>query len=288
MASGQKKKRDIEPIMAISMVVFLLASVAVLAVFVNDNYISGSDGDVVQPGSTVTVEYVGSLYGYYDEDGALIFDTNVKAYSENYPIKGDFSKTTFSGYKVVPGSGGALTMFENALIGHSVGDTVKVLIPSADGYPSKSITRDDQFSVPTVQYMSQAQFSSLYDFTVSAEAQVEFKTIYGWDATAVYSSDRGGVSIINKPVKGETYQLASNDLNDYGTANLTVDTMDDEIVCTIRVEGVDSEPYKMVWVNLGLDEKFYIQSNSGSVLTITTDPSAGEDLYFVIKIKSIA
>ncbi|MEA4977724.1 MAG: FKBP-type peptidyl-prolyl cis-trans isomerase [Methanomassiliicoccaceae archaeon] len=287
MAPGQKKKRDIEPIMAISMVVFLLASVAVLAVFVNDNYISGSDSDTVQPGSTVTVDYAGSLYAYYNEDGALIFDTNVKAYSENYPIKGDFSKTTFSDYTVIPGSGGALTMFENALIGHKVGDTVKVLIPSADGYASKSITRDDQFSVPTVQYMSQTQFSSLYDFTVSAGAQVEFKTIYGWDATAVYSSDRGGVSIINKPVKGETYQLASNDLNDYGTANLTVDTMGDEIVCTIGVEGIDSDPYKMVWVNLE-SEKFYVQSNSGSVLTITTDPSAGEDLYFVIKIKSIA
>lgn len=273
--------------MAISMVVFLLASVAVLAVFVNDNYISGSDSDTVQPGSTVTVDYAGSLYAYYNEDGALIFDTNVKAYSENYPIKGDFSKTTFSDYTVIPGSGGALTMFENALIGHKVGDTVKVLIPSADGYASKSITRDDQFSVPTVQYMSQTQFSSLYDITVSTGVQVEFTTIYGWDATAVYSVDKGAVSIINKPVQGETYQLGSNDLNDYGTANLTVDTMGDEIVCTIGVEGIDSDPYKMVWVNLE-SEKFYVQSNSGSVLTITTDPSAGEDLYFVIKIKSIA
>lgn len=287
MASGQKKKRDIEPIMAISMVVFLLASVAVLAVFVNDNYISGSDSETVQPGSAVTVDYTGSLYAYYNEDGALIFDTNVEAHSENYPVKGDFSKTTFSDYTVIPGSGGSLAMFENALIGHKVGDTVKVLIPSADGYASKSVTRGDQFSVPTVQYMSGAMFSSLYDITVTEGVQVDFTTIYGWNATAVYSVDKGAVSIINEPVLGNSYELGSNALNDYGTANLTVDAIGDEIVCTIGIEGVGSDPYKMVWVDLG-SEKFYVQSNSGSVLTITTDPSAGEDLYFVIKIKSIA
>lgn len=55
-------KRDIEPITAISVVVFLLAAAAVLGVFVNDNYISGSDDATVEPGSTVTVDYTGSLY----------------------------------------------------------------------------------------------------------------------------------------------------------------------------------------------------------------------------------
>lgn len=287
MSSEQKMKRDIEPITAISVVVFLLAAAAVLGVFVNDNYISGSDDATVEPGSTVTVDYTGSLYDYYDEEGALIFDTNVKSHSENYPIKGDFSKTMFSAYTVTPGSDGALSMFENALIGHKVGDTVRVTIPSESGYASKSTTRDAQFTVAAVQYMSQDMFSSLYDFTVETGTTEEFTTIYGWEATATYSVDRNAVGIINRPVSGETYELASNELNDYGTAKLTVTTVGDNIVSDIVVEGIDGNPYKMVWVDLG-SEKFYVQSDDGPVLTITSDPSAGETLYFVIKISSVA
>lgn len=287
MSSEQKMKREIEPIMAISAVIFLLAAVAVIGVFVNDNYISGSDKATVEPGSTVTVDYTGSLYAYYDEEGALIFDTNVKSHSENYPIKGDFSKTTFSAYTVTPGSGGALSMFENALIGHKVGDTVKVTIPSESGYASKSTTRAEQFTVAAVQYMSQDMFTDLYDLTVESGTIVEFTTIYGWEATAVYSDDRNAVSITNRPVSGETYELASNELNDYGTAKLNVTAVGENIVCDIVIEGIDGQPYKMVWVDLG-SEKFYVQSDDGSVFTITTDPSAGETLYFVIKIKSIS
>jgi FKBP-type peptidyl-prolyl cis-trans isomerase 2 len=287
MSSEQKTKREIEPIMAISAVIFLLAAVAVIGVFVNDNYISGSDKATVEPGSTVTVDYTGSLYAYYDEEGALIFDTNVKSHSENYPIKGDFSKTTFSAYTVTPGSGGALSMFENALIGHKVGDTVKVTIPSESGYASKSTTRAEQFTVAAVQYMSQDMFTDLYDLTVESGTIVEFTTIYGWEATAVYSDDRNAVSITNRPVSGETYELASNELNDYGTAKLNVTAVGENIVCDIVIEGIDGQPYKMVWVDLG-SEKFYVQSDDGSVFTITTDPSAGETLYFVIKIKSIS
>lgn len=287
MSSEQKTKREIEPIMAISAVIFLLAAVAVIGVFVNDNYISGSDKATVEPGSTVTVDYTGSLYAYYDEEGALIFDTNVKSHSENYPIKGDFSKTTFSAYTVTPGSGGALSMFENALIGHKVGDTVKVTIPSESGYASKSTTRAEQFTVAAVQYMSQDMFTDLYDLTVESGTIVEFTTIYGWEATAVYSDDRNAVSITNRPVSGETYELASNELNDYGTAKLNVTAVGENIVCDIVIEGIDGQPYKTVWVDLG-SEKFYVQSDDGSVFTITTDPSAGETLYFVIKIKSIS
>ncbi len=287
MSSEQKMKREIEPIMAISAVIFLLAAVAVIGVFVNDNYISGSDKATVEPGSTVTVDYTGSLYAYYDEEGALIFDTNVKSHSENYPIKGDFSKTTFSAYTVTPGSGGALSMFENALIGHKVGDTVKVTIPSESGYASKSTTRGEQFTVAAVQYMSQDMFTDLYDLTVESGTIVEFTTIYGWEATAVYSDDRNAVSITNRPVSGETYELASNELNDYGTAKLNVTAVGENIVCDIVIEGIDGQPYKTVWVDLG-SEKFYVQSDDGSVFTITTDPSAGETLYFVIKIKSIS
>ncbi|MGE0015191.1 MAG: FKBP-type peptidyl-prolyl cis-trans isomerase [Candidatus Methanomethylophilaceae archaeon] len=287
MSSGQKMKRDIEPITAICVVVFLLAAAAVIGVFVNDNYISGSDKATVEPGSTVTVDYTGSIYTYYDEEGALIFDTNVKSHSEDYPIKGDFSKTTFSAYTVIPGSGGALSMFENALIGHKVGDTVKVTIPSESGYASKSTTRSGQFTVPTVQYMPQDMFSSLYDLTVEPGTTREFTTIYGWEATAVYSDDWNAVSIINRPECDGTYELASNELNDYGAAKLKVTDVGENIVCNIIVEGIGGNSYKMVWVDLGY-EKFYVQSDEGSVLTITSDPSAGETLYFVIKIKSIS
>lgn len=65
MARDSAKKRDIEPIFAISMVVFLIASVAVIGVFIDDRYVSGPNREVpvITAGSVVEVDYTGSLYG---------------------------------------------------------------------------------------------------------------------------------------------------------------------------------------------------------------------------------
>ena len=182
MAAGKKQKRDIEPIMAISVVVFLLAAVAVLSVFVYDNYVSADEEAVIGPGSKVTVDYTGSLYNFYYEDEALIFDTSVKDHAENeeYKTIGGFSRTSFSPLSVTPGSGGALTLFENAIIGHKIGDKIEVEIPRGEGYKSKNKSISNTFTVGLVQYFDVNDFEKMYDLKiVNGVASIEFETIYG-------------------------------------------------------------------------------------------------------------
>ncbi len=287
MATERKKKRDIEPIMAIGVVVLLLASVAILSVFVYDNYIFADEEDTVVPGSTVKVDYVGSLFEYYDEDGALIFDTSIKdiAESEDYSKIGGFSRTTFSQLSVVPGSGGALKLFENALIGYKVGDEVRVEIPYGEGYISKNKTISNEFTIGYTQYFNSTVFEEMYDLKiVNGVTSTEFDTIYGWKATAIYDTTKEMVKVTNNPDDGD-YELKSNELNtDGANAKLTVHNNGTELVCTLSV--VDAVDEYMVWVDLGY-RSFYIYDDDGINLMISNDPPSEGMIYFVITIKSI-
>ena len=290
MATGMKKKRDIEPIMAISFVVFLLASVAVLSVFVYDNYIFAEEEDVIVPGSKVEVDYTGSLFDYYDEVGALIFDTNVKSHAENddYVKVGNFNKTSFSKFTVTPGSGKALILFENALIGHKVGDTVKVKVPFGEGYISKNTTISNTFSVQHIQHFDVKTFEDMYDLKiVNGVPPVEFETIYGWEAKASYDTTLNMVKVDNNNPTGASYILKSNELNheDGPNIGMTVDSTDPtKILCTLSVIG--TAPGYMLWVDIGY-ESFYVYGEVGSELKISNDPAAEGDIYFFITVRSI-
>lgn len=79
-----------------------------------ENLIKG-DGDVVQPGDTVIVQYTGVLY-----DGGTVFDSS---WESGTPAQ-------FSTTGVVPG-------FQKALEGQTVGSQVVAVIPAADGYGDK-------------------------------------------------------------------------------------------------------------------------------------------------------
>ncbi len=287
MAVDRKKKRDIEPIMAIGVVVLLLASVAILSVFVYDNYIFADEEATVVPGSTVKVDYVGSLFEYYDEDGALIFDTSIKDIAENedHSKIGGFSRTTFSQLSVVPGSGKALTLFENALIGHKVGDEVRVEVPYGEGYISKDRTISNEFTIGYTQYFDVKVFEDMYDLKiVNGVPSVEFDTIYGWKAMAVYDTTKDKVKVTNNPENGD-YELISNELNTNGAnVKLTVLNNGTELVCTLSV--VDAVEGYMVWVDLG-HKSFYIYGDDGTELKISNDPPSEGKIYFVITIKSI-
>ena len=122
MVRDSGKKRDIEPIFAISVVVFLVASVAVIGVFIEDRYIRDAYGELpeITAGSVVEVDYTGSLYNYYDRDGSLIFDTSVKQNSIDYPTIAGYNKTSYSTFKVTPEAGRTGT-FEKGIDRQKVG-----------------------------------------------------------------------------------------------------------------------------------------------------------------------
>ena len=66
--AGEKaiRKKEREPIATVCLVVLLIASVAVLGVFINDNYIS-KNKETVEYGDSIELNYTGSLYASSDE-----------------------------------------------------------------------------------------------------------------------------------------------------------------------------------------------------------------------------
>lgn len=290
MARDSAKKRDIEPIFAISMVVFLIASVAVIGVFIDDRYVSGPNREVpvITAGSVVEVDYTGSLYGFYDEDGSLIFDTSVKQNSVDYPTIADYKRTSFSTFKVTPGSGGALEDFEKKLIGKKVGDTVRVTVEPADGYPAENKDVVKAAEIPVLQTMTKEEFGNLYDETLPAMGTVTITTVYGWKASVSVDTISDTVKIEHKPEAGESYDLKNNEKNEYGKATAEVTGIDSGKISYklgVRDEVASGDGFKMIWFDLG-NTKFYAFGDDGTVLKTTENPAAGAELYFVIKVIS--
>ena len=284
------KQRDIEPITAISVVIFLLAAVAVGSLSVYNNYFADDDGSVIGPGSEVSVDYTGSLFDYFDKDGALIFDTNVEAHTgDGYHIIGGFNKTTFKELTFVQGDGKVLKGFENAVLGKKVGETVRVMIPAnSDAYQSENRLMHNALTVSKVTYMEMEEFENIYEDVKVIEGadKVSFTTVYGWDATAAYDSVKKMVKIDNLAEEG-FYKLSSDE-DQSGKVMLEVlDTSGDEIICSMFVEPEDSEKGYMLWVDLGY-ESFYVFGEEEENLKVTSNPAYEDDIYFVITIKSIS
>ena len=289
MALFNKRKRDVEPIVAISVVVLLLASGAVVSASFLSGYTDDDDLSVA-PGRTVNVYYTGSLYGWYDDEGAIIFDTNVKEHAENddYVKIGGFSKSSYTKLSFVQGKGTVLSLFEEGVSGHKPGDVVRFKIPLGEGYKSESTERDDSFEMPRVEYMTTTDFRAFYDDYVVKEgsAPVTIKTVYGWDATAYYDSTVGMIKIIHTPEKDEKYDMVSNEKNVGGSVSLSVTAVGDTITCEYVVN-VDSgvEDY-MFWVKTHND-RFYIHGVESDKILTTVNPAAEEDIYFVVTIISV-
>lgn len=283
-----------EPIIAISVVIFLVASGAVVSMSIFGSYADEGDNLSVAPGRTVSVYYTGSLYGYYDEDGALIFDTNVREHAENdeYSKIGGLSKTSFVKLSFVQGKGEMLALFEEGLAGHKAGDVVKIKIDLGEGYPSKSIDRANSFEIPKEQHMTVKDFEAIYDdYVVEGAGPITIKTLYGWDALAFYDSAKKGITLIHMPTVGDEYELESNEKNTQGSVGLKVESIDtidgEEILKCKYTVNVDGDGDYMLWVKTH-SEEFYIHDVSGDKIIITDSPAAEGDIYFVVTIASVS
>ena len=296
MARSGKQRRDIEPITAISVVIFILAAVSVSSLSVYNNYFAEDEGAVVIPGSDVSVEYTGSLYEYFDDEGALIFDTNIKAHTtEDYDLVGGFNKKTFKPLPFVQGEGKVLKGFENAVLGKKVGDTIRVTITeNSDIYKSENKQIPSTLSFDKITYMDADSFNILYKDVnvVEGAGKVTFDTVYGWEATAIYDSNIEKVMIDNLAVKTTTYGLLSNEgqLGDVKlkVTDIVAGTHGDEIKCTMSVEPEPEHEDYMLWVDLGYENFYVFGDGDLGKLKITSNPALEGDIYFVITIKSIS
>ncbi len=293
---GIKKKRD--PIFSVCFVVFVVACVGVLGVYVDEHYLQ-SDETKVAYGDKVTVDYVGSFYAYNGESNAVVFDTSIASVGKNDDISkaNSFSKSSYSTFSVTVGSKGALEMFENALVGHKVGDTVKVMIPAGQGYiaPAGSVYSDvsTTFTVPAVQEMTKTQFTEVYgsDITLTAGTSVQITTAYGWTGLATLVSSTNMVVIQNMPTSGETYQYIENDDSKYGKVSYKVNSISaDDISVTISFSDTkDVGNGEIAMIELNVDgQKVYVTGvGNGTYSYKTCQETYNIDLYFEITIKTI-
>lgn len=289
---GIKKKRD--PIFSVCFVVFVVACVGVVGVFVDEHYIQQDDTKVAY-GDKVEVNYIGSYYAYYDEQGAVVFDTSLSSIGndDKYLKAYDFSKSSYDTFDVTVGSGKALKMFEDSLIGHKVGDKIQVMIPAGQGYlapAGTSVTESTNITVDLVQTMTKAQFDDIYeDVKLVAGQSATITSAYGWPATAYYDVTDNKVVITNMPQANQTYDYIGNEDSEFGKVSYQVTAVGDSISAKISFTDTVSvaDGIQMLQVNVD-GTPVYITAVSGDTYTYKTcEEKCNIDLYFEIEIVSI-
>lgn len=293
---GIKKKRD--PIFSVCFVVFVVACVGVLGVYVDEHYIQSDDTKVAY-GDTVEVNYTGSYYGYYTEDGSVVFDTSLSGVDDNdgYVKSNEYSSSSFKPIDVTVGDGDYLAAFENALIGHKVGDKIELEIPVGDGYvaPGDSMHNgvSTTLSVPATQTMTKEAFDDMYpDVDLKAGSAIAFTSAYGWQASAIYDVTDNSVIITNMPSTGVKYDYIGNEDSAFGDVFYTVNGFDSagnyEVVISFENTIAAGDGIQMLQAIDGDGNTVYVTDVDGSTFSYKTCAErCNVTLYFVIEIVSI-
>ena len=305
MADNEVKvKKERDPIMVVCFVVFLIASLSVVGASVY-NDVRG-DNTTIVVGDTVSVDYVGSFYNFYDGTNHVVFDTSrwSVADNDNVPKSNSFTLKAENQYKPLSfkvGGTDVLKMFGDSVVGHKVGDTIHVMIPSGQGYNGPdtltTIQSSTSYSVPLIETITASQFASLYGFTLTGTVNLE-KSAYGWPALASVNTSNSTVTMTYSPTAGQEYAVVDDD---FGKLTYKVTSVSSTISFTQQVSNFtvvsqsgNVKNIQMIEVDLGT-EKYFITSvtdtnNDGvseSFTYKTVGETVNEDLYFVIEIKSI-
>ena len=300
-----KVRKERDPIMVVCFVVFLVASLSVIGASVYNNYIRADDTIAVN-GDTVSVNYVGTYYDYFNDVNYVVFDTSNWSVTnnDNVPKSNDFvakEKAQHSPLSFTVGGNQVLSMFGNSVIGHKVGDKIRVMIPAGDGYNSAStdkvVAASETKTVRSFERIPMSQFEHLYGYELRGNVEIE-KSVYGWPASAAFNSLDNTVTINYHPVNGQTYVMVDNDFGKVSAAvtSIGVNIEYRYVVTDFTVVGTEgaNKSIQMIMVDLGAT-KFYISSvvdadNNGiadSFVTRTESERYNQDLYFEIEIVSI-
>jgi hypothetical protein len=219
-----KVKKDRDPIMKVCFVVFILAVCAVIGAGVYDKYLV-KDDSLVNNGSTVTVNYVGTFYSYYGEENSVVFDTTYSSIGndDNIEKSNDYSKTSYAVLEFTVGDDDVLAAFQNAIVGHKVGDTVWVTVIVGEGYvaPDTTGTVDcsNAITVARSETMTVTEFEAIYEDLDGTGSNMSFTSVYGWSATSSYDVSTGMVTVYYSPEAGSSYV---NYEGSYGKVTLDV------------------------------------------------------------------
>ncbi|MDY0294071.1 MAG: FKBP-type peptidyl-prolyl cis-trans isomerase [Candidatus Methanomethylophilaceae archaeon] len=308
-------KRDRDPIIMACLVVLLIASAAVLAVWVNNEYLSAGPSAAV--GDTVEVEYTGSLYAPFGGEYAAVFDTSFWSVaddgsvlkSNSFTLK---SESSYAPLSFVLGEGSYLTGFQNAIIGMKAGETRDIVINAGDGYESAltnyyTYSADHVRTVLLSETMAKSAFESLYGVTI-ASVLTDLTSPYGWPASAALDSTSNTVVVSYHAEAGATYVMAesglgkvSSEVTSISSSAISYTMSVDEYVPltsvtsgfteiqmlevtdggrTVYIDGVTLQNGKVVSYQV---KDVYTSSSS-----TTSAELYGETLYFRITLKSVS
>lgn len=305
------KRKEREPIALVCLVVLLIACAGVLSAYAYDNYIADNTKNVGY-GDKVVIDYTGSLYGYYDAATdtmvPIIFDTTLKSVhdNENNLFIAGFSKTSFSSTTITLGEGKFLKAFENAIIGHKVGDTVLVKIAAADAYPATNSNIFDDGTNLTFKNgftITLENYKTLFDTTdTPKEGSADLTDKNGLPATVTY--DGSQIMVKYTLEEGKEYNLVDNQVGKVTLVPTSV--TGSEIKYTLKIENTKAVADSKVSTIDGSKEvqeiemlSFDLFGNSYNIVgydstigfiynsaSTSTDAIHNMDLYFVIKIIS--
>ncbi|MBO5519498.1 MAG: hypothetical protein J5945_05100 [Candidatus Methanomethylophilus sp.] len=310
--AGEKpiRKKEREPIAAVCFVVLLIACVAVLGVFINDNYIN-KNKETIEYGDSIELNYTGSLYAYYNDKSSytpVIFDTSVESVGKdtNNTFLASFSKDKYatSTIKVdsaTSGSGDFLKAFEDACIGHKVGDTFSFKIDKADAYKTGKACDTDTVTdkvIANSKLISISQYNKLFDNTdTSVDGTKNLTDVSGLPAT-VTGVAGNMVSVKYTMTPGQDYTVYEK----AGIGKVTLNASavaDDKITYTLtfvekkdladqKAYGTEIQAIEMISMNL-FGQYYNIVGYDGTNIAYnsassTNDAISDMDLYFVVTI----
>lgn len=293
MTGENTAKKDRDPIFTVCLAIFLVAAVIALGSFVVKEYFPSGDA-TASTGDTVTVDYVGTYYAAYDEEYAVVFDTNISSIGNDDDIQKSNDWTEKSSYKGLTFKIGSKTMlegFENAVIGHKVGDTINIYLSASEGYVGPSTEGKMNATgneIDSTQYVSKKQFSELYpDVKLEEGKAIVFDSKYGFPAQALLTDSGRAVLVTYFPVTGETYEVYKQGETTVSfKANSVGEKLNFDIIIKNPVK-VDSDGHIQM-IKLELEEDIYITSISGNEITYKTgSEKINEPLFFQIKITNI-
>ena len=309
--AGEKpiRKKEREPIAAVCFVVLLIACVAVLGVFINDNYINKTK-ETIEYGDSIELNYTGSLYAYYNDKSSytpVIFDTSVEGVGKdtNNTFLASFSKdkyeiATIKVDSATSGSGDFLKAFEDACIGHKVGDTFSFKIDKADAYKTGKACDTDTVTdkvIANSKLISISQYNNLFNNTeTSVDATKNLTDVSGLPATVTGVDGKVCVNYTLTP--GQEYTIYEKagvgkvTLNasavSASSITYTLTFVEKKDIADQKAYGTEIQAIEMISMNL-FGQYYNIVGYDGTNIAYnsassTSDAISDMDLYFVVTI----
>ena len=310
--AGEKpiRKKEREPIAAVCFVVLLIACVAVLGVFINDNYIN-KNKETIEYGDSIELNYTGSLYAYYNDKSSytpVIFDASVESVGKdtNNTFLASFSKDKYESATIkvdsaTSGSGDFLKAFEDACIGHKVGDTFSFKIDKADAYKTGKACDTDTVTnkeVANSKVISISQYNKLFDNSdTSVDGSKNLTDVSGLPATVTgvagnmvsvkYTLAAGtDYTVYEKAGIGKVTLNASAVADDKITYTLTF--VEKKDIADQKAYGTEIQAIEMISMNL-FGQYYNIVGYDGTNIAYNSASSTSDaindmDLYFVVTI----